>query len=160
MTPWTIAHQAPLSMEFPRQECWSGFPFSSLLGSLYTGTNLIPGEPHPQHFPKAPPPNIIPWRVRVLTYELGVGDTNRKFHVLSRHSQDAVFSRYCCETTHTKHCQSGWLPQAPGYRAFTGHNWFTDWLINHPHGWPQSPRDHFPELGTKAKVYFCLLVCF
>ena len=25
-TPWTIAHQAPLSMEFPRQEYWSGFP--------------------------------------------------------------------------------------------------------------------------------------
>ena len=26
-TPWTIARQAPLSMGFPRQECWSGFPF-------------------------------------------------------------------------------------------------------------------------------------
>ena len=25
--PWTIAHQAPLSMEFSRQECWSGLPF-------------------------------------------------------------------------------------------------------------------------------------
>ena len=23
-TPWTIAHQAPLSMEFSRQEDWSG----------------------------------------------------------------------------------------------------------------------------------------
>ena len=22
--PWNIAHQAPLSMEFSRQECWSG----------------------------------------------------------------------------------------------------------------------------------------
>ena len=27
VTPWTIAHQAPLSMGFPRQECWSGLPF-------------------------------------------------------------------------------------------------------------------------------------
>ena len=26
-TPWTIAHQAPLSMEFSRQEYWSGLPF-------------------------------------------------------------------------------------------------------------------------------------
>ena len=26
-TPWTIARQAPLSMEFSRQECWSGLPF-------------------------------------------------------------------------------------------------------------------------------------
>ena len=26
-TPWTVACQAPLSMEFPRQEYWSGLPF-------------------------------------------------------------------------------------------------------------------------------------
>ena len=28
-TPWTVAHQAPLSMEFSRQEYWSGLPFPS-----------------------------------------------------------------------------------------------------------------------------------
>ena len=28
-TPWTVACQAPLSMEFPRQEYWSGLPFPS-----------------------------------------------------------------------------------------------------------------------------------
>ena len=27
VTPWTIAHQAPLSMEFSRQEYWSRVPF-------------------------------------------------------------------------------------------------------------------------------------
>ena len=26
-TPWTVACQAPLSMEFSRQEHWSGLPF-------------------------------------------------------------------------------------------------------------------------------------
>ena len=26
LTLWTIAHQAPLSMGFPRQEYWSGLP--------------------------------------------------------------------------------------------------------------------------------------
>ena len=26
---WTVAHQAPLSMEFSRQEYWSGLPFPS-----------------------------------------------------------------------------------------------------------------------------------
>ena len=26
-TPWTVAHQAPLSMKFSRQEYWSGLPF-------------------------------------------------------------------------------------------------------------------------------------
>ena len=28
-TPWTVARQAPLSIEFSRQEYWSGLPFSS-----------------------------------------------------------------------------------------------------------------------------------
>ena len=25
--PWTVAHKTPLSMEFSRQEYWSGWPF-------------------------------------------------------------------------------------------------------------------------------------
>ena len=33
VTPWTVARQAPLSMEFPRQEYWSGLPF--LLHSIF-----------------------------------------------------------------------------------------------------------------------------
>ena len=28
-TPWTVAHEAPLSTGFSRQEYWSGLPFSS-----------------------------------------------------------------------------------------------------------------------------------
>ena len=28
-TPWTVAHQAPLSMGFCQQEYWSGLPFPS-----------------------------------------------------------------------------------------------------------------------------------
>ena len=31
--PWTVAHQAPLSMGFSRQEYWSGLPFPSLRSS-------------------------------------------------------------------------------------------------------------------------------
>ena len=27
--PWTVTHQAPLSMGFPDQEYWSGLPFPS-----------------------------------------------------------------------------------------------------------------------------------
>ena len=34
--PWTVAHQAPLSMEFSRQECWSGLPFPSPEQKVYT----------------------------------------------------------------------------------------------------------------------------
>ena len=29
VTLWTVAFKVPLSMGFPRQECWSGFPFPS-----------------------------------------------------------------------------------------------------------------------------------
>ena len=29
VTPWTVAHQAPLFMGFSRQEYWSGLPFPS-----------------------------------------------------------------------------------------------------------------------------------
>ena len=30
LTPWAVAHEAPLSMGFSRQEYWSEFPFPSL----------------------------------------------------------------------------------------------------------------------------------
>ena len=44
VTKWTVAHQAPLSMGFSRQEYWSGLPFASP-GDLPTqGWNL--GLPH------------------------------------------------------------------------------------------------------------------
>ena len=29
VTPWTVAHQVPLSIGFSRQEHWSGLPFPS-----------------------------------------------------------------------------------------------------------------------------------
>ena len=29
VTPWTVAYQAPQSLEFSRQEYWSGLPFPS-----------------------------------------------------------------------------------------------------------------------------------
>ena len=29
VTPWTVAHQSPLSMQFSRQEYWNGLPFAS-----------------------------------------------------------------------------------------------------------------------------------
>ena len=36
-TPWFVAYQAPLSMEFSRQEYWSGLPFPSPEGSSQSG---------------------------------------------------------------------------------------------------------------------------
>ena len=43
MTPWTVAHQAPLSMEFSRQEYWSGLPFPS--PEYFPNPGIEPGSP-------------------------------------------------------------------------------------------------------------------
>ena len=43
-TPWTVAYQAPLSMGFSRQECWSGLPFPSP-GDLPNPGDALPSEP-------------------------------------------------------------------------------------------------------------------
>ena len=42
-TPWTVAYKAPLSMEFSRQEYWSGLPFPSP-GDL-SDPGIKPGSP-------------------------------------------------------------------------------------------------------------------
>ena len=42
-TPWTVAYQAPLSVEFSRQEYWSGLPYP------------CPGDlPNPRIEPRSP----------------------------------------------------------------------------------------------------------
>ena len=44
VTPWTIACQAPLSMEFSRQEYWSGLLFPSP-GEDLPDSGIKPGSP-------------------------------------------------------------------------------------------------------------------
>ena len=43
LTPWTVAHQAPLSVGFPSQEYWSVLPFLSPGDFLDPG--IEPGSP-------------------------------------------------------------------------------------------------------------------
>ena len=68
-TPWTLAHQAPVSIGFSQQEYWSGFPFPP------------PGDlPHPGTEPMSPalagrlfttePPGIILFQVRCWNWHL------------------------------------------------------------------------------------------
>ena len=53
--PWTVAYQAPPSMGFSRQECWSGLPFPSP-GDL-PDPEIEPGSPALQAdaLPSEPP---------------------------------------------------------------------------------------------------------
>ena len=70
MSPWTVAHQAPLSMGFSRQEYWSGLPFPS------------PGDlPHPgmELRSTAPQANSLPTELwRKLRRQLNKIDNNDK----------------------------------------------------------------------------------
>ena len=45
VTPWTVAHQAPLSLGFSRQEHWSGLPFPSPGDLPYPGEGIEPETP-------------------------------------------------------------------------------------------------------------------
>ena len=62
-TPWTVAYQAPPSMEFSRQEYWSGLPFPSPEDLPDPGIELkspalqadalpseLPGKPNITHY--------------------------------------------------------------------------------------------------------------
>ena len=55
MTPWTVAYQAPQSMEFSRQEYWSGLPFPS--PGDFPNPGIEPGSPALQAdaLPSEPP---------------------------------------------------------------------------------------------------------
>ena len=57
-TPWTVAHQGPLSMGFFRQEHWSGLLFSSP-GDL-PDPGIKPGSPtlRADALPTEPPGNL------------------------------------------------------------------------------------------------------
>ena len=59
-TPWTLAYQAPPSMEFSKQENWSGLPFTSAEDLPDSGIKLrspvlqaaaLPADPSGKLFP-------------------------------------------------------------------------------------------------------------
>ena len=89
-TPWTVAYQAPPSMEFSRQEYWSGLPFPSPgdlsdpgieCGSPALQADTLPSEP-PKRAPKTK--STLPYSlsslllahrllIHMLQYSCGIG---------------------------------------------------------------------------------------
>ena len=61
--PWTVAHKAPLSVVFSRQERWSGWPFPSP-GDL-PDPGIEPGSPTLKTDPL--PPDQPGKRIRYIT---------------------------------------------------------------------------------------------
>ena len=58
-TPWTVTHQAPLSMGFSRQEYWTGLPFPSPGSLPNPGTELRSSAWHADALTSEPPGNLI-----------------------------------------------------------------------------------------------------
>ena len=52
LTPWTVAHQALLSVEFSRQEYWSGLPFPSLEDLPDSGIDCLSHQGSPNFYLK------------------------------------------------------------------------------------------------------------
>ena len=65
-TPWTVAYQAPQSVEFSRQECWNGL--SILLQGIFPTRGSNPGLLHCRQtdaLPSEPPgkPKLYAWHI-------------------------------------------------------------------------------------------------
>ena len=83
VTPWTVVHQAPLSMEFSKQEYLSGLPFPttrdlphpeiepvspSLAGRFFT--TVPPGKSLPKSVPRSKSLNLS--ETRILKKQMGI----------------------------------------------------------------------------------------
>ena len=55
VTPWTVAHQAPLSKGFSRQEYWGGLPFPSPWDLPDPGIESGSPALQPDSLPSEPP---------------------------------------------------------------------------------------------------------
>ena len=73
--PWTVAHQAPLSMGFSRQEYWSGLPFlppealpDPGMESMSPESPAFQGDAFFSAEPSGKPLHLNRWEQRRLTY--------------------------------------------------------------------------------------------
>ena len=86
---WTVGHQAPPSMGFPRQEYWSGLPFSSP-GDL-PDPGIKPGSPSLQvDALTSEPPGVPMGRLKQLLIREGRGFETREKQLRAALGQDSV----------------------------------------------------------------------
>ena len=98
MTPWAVAHQAPLSMGFSRQEYWSGLPCPFPRGLPNLGiepktpglagrffTTEPPGKPIVPQLGKRAPKNIYQYINRFIPWKEVIGDFSFSFMLSALH---------------------------------------------------------------------------
>ena len=72
-TPWTVASQAPLSMEFSRQGDWSGLPFPTAGDLPDSGIESVSPALQVDSLPPGPPGNanyFLPCRVFYISQSI------------------------------------------------------------------------------------------
>ena len=76
VTPWTVAHLAPLSMGFSRQEYWNGFPFLPLGNLPDPGSEPVSPALQADSLPTEPSGkphmSVTLWHTKVLLLNLNV----------------------------------------------------------------------------------------
>ena len=86
-TPWTVAHQVPLSMEFSRQEYWSGCSF------LFQGFFLTLGSNHI---------SCISWIGRQIPYGCAIWETHICMYVfITMYKTILYITESLCSTLET-----------------------------------------------------------
>ena len=81
--PWTVAHQAPLSLGFPRQEYWSGLSFPS------------PGD--------LPDPGIEPSSPALQADSLPSEPPGNPFNIVDAHKHDRLIVLLCLYNVYLIH---------------------------------------------------------
>ena len=101
-TPWTVAHQAPLSMGFSRQKYWSGLPFP------------LPGDlPDPRMEPESSADGFFttePLGKPMMRRIHPKNNISTKFQFLCINSQGKVPFLWCVgDLMPLDTCLSGWV---------------------------------------------------
>ena len=98
-TPWSVARQPPLSMEFSRQEYWSGLPFSS--PRKLPNPGIKPGSPTLlEHSLLSEPPRKTQMTVIVrYIFFFHRGNQNWKRHMYPNVHRSTVYNSQDMETT-------------------------------------------------------------
>ena len=103
-TPWTVAHQAPLSLVFSRQEHWSGLPFPSPGG--LPDARIEPGSPSLQaeSLPSEPPekrshapPRLCSYHIQISSFDKDTSHIGLEPTVRTSLKCNYLFKRPYCQ---------------------------------------------------------------
>ena len=136
VTPWTVAHQAPPSMGFSRQEYWSGLPFPSPEELLDPGieprsptwqADALISEPPLPAFPQRGALKFLSFRpcktwLAVFKNEMAPG---RPLSLKRDHPSNKILpNRQVCSFCVSSRCQPLSRPSAP-----VGHAGLLLWML-------------------------------